>query len=836
MRLERHWFFAGVLGLSICGLCSCSSDEVADIDAKNAPTTDRKAASKTEMPVEKLADSSEKFPSLFAKAAEELGDDWQPVGPGGGGHQEFPAISPHDPNVMFVACDMSGFYRTDNAGQSWHMDDQVSRVSHPPVFHPTDPNVIYVCTRHAINEVMTVRCGWSFWMSEDKGVTWSKVFTHDYEAYANNEVSSLQLDPLDPSHMWISFLHTGDFLTSRDAGQSWEPAAPPKADGDEGKAQTGKTTLGGTARLVLGRLRDGTRTMFRLSNHGVYRTRDEGLTWQDVSPSDSPVIDLNSGATQDAGEETAILFAIGKANGTGPETTNAIWRSTDGGESWQDMSQQFLASVDPDGRIISMRRVESCGRTPSTLYISADVRNGRDHWYHGAFKSTDGGDSWQFLMPTPAMNDEFRQRHSEAEFEHFEPGWVPLEFTWWWGGNAMHFAVSPTDPDRLLWTDMGRTLATFDGGKTWRNLYCNRGELEHYSSRGLEVTGGFRVVFDPHHDGRMWIAYNDIGNWRSDDGGLTWRYAMRGAKHRLSMYELAVDPDIPGRLYGASSNVHDLPRWRYIVRDPKGYTGGFVITNDGGLTWTTQGEGLPEAACTGLVLDPTSDQDNRTLYVVAFGHGVYKSEDSGRTWTRKVSGMESYLELNENVFSISRGMDGTLYAAITKRVRFSPGKPRDSRAGAVFISEDGAESWQRIGPQLPEEPSRKKNDFSFVWDVVASPHDPDEVLVACAMDVHSHTNAPGGVYRSKDRGKTWKRIFKHARCCRVDYHPTDPNVLFCGGDDGLHWSLDQGETWQPAEGLPFKAEISRANVAPNDPDRIWVTTWGGGVWTGKFRK
>jgi hypothetical protein len=383
---------------------------------------------------------------------------------------------------------------------------------------------------------------------------------------------------------------------------------------------------------------------------------------------------------------------------------------------------------------------------------------------------------------------------------------------------------------------MGRTIGTQDGGSTWKNLYCNRGELEYYRSRGLDVTGGYRVVFDPHHEDRMWIASNDIGNWRSDDGGLTWRYAMRGAKHRLCMYELSPDPDIPDRLYGASSGVHDLPRWRYISSDPKQYTGGFVISDTGGLTWTTQGEGLPEAACTGLALDPRSDRDNRTLYLIAMGHGVYKSIDSGTTWQRKVAGMESYLALNENLFSLAQGSDGVLYASITKRVRLTPGKRTDSRGGALFVSEDGAESWRRVGPQTPEKLSNAKNELSFIWDVGVSPHNPDEVIVACCVDPHSGTDAPGGLYRSRDRGATWQRIFANPRCCRVDYHPTDPDVLFCGAGNGLHWSLDAGATWQPARGLPFKEEVNRANVDPRDPDRIWVTTWGGGVWTGKFRK
>lgn len=823
MKHSNRCLIESILALSAFCLLSCSSEEASNNEAKSASNVSEKTSSATPVVGSNEKPSVQAAPdnSVSIAAHKELGDDWRPVGPGGGGHQEFPAISPHEPDLMFVACDMSGFYRSENAGKTWHMDDQVSRVSHSPVFHPTDPNVIYVCTRHAINGVMSIRCGWSFWTSNDRGQTWSRTFTKDYKGFSTNEVSALVLDPDNPSRMWISFLHSGDILTSSDAGNSWD--------------QLSTGAIQGTARLFLGRKQNGAQTLFKHTDARAYKSVDGGATWVDVSPSKAPVIDLSGATINQDGQQTTILYALGKPIETGPKTKGAVWRSTDDGDTWEDLSPQFLAGADPAGRIAWTRRIGVCASNPRTVYVSADAHGARGSWCHGVFKSTDAGESWKYLFPTHAMHDEFRLRKEKAKFDHFKPGWVPLEFTWGWGGNAMHLEVSATDADRLLWTDMGRTISTLDGGKTWQNLYCNRGELGHYGSRGLEAMGGFRVVFDPHHDGRMWIAYNDIGNWRSDDGGLTWRYAMRGAKHRLSMYELRADPDIPDRLYGASSGVHDLPRWRYIARDPKQYKGGFVISHDGGLNWKTQGEGLPEAACTALVLDPKSDQDNRTLYVVAYGHGVYKSVDSGATWTRKVSGMESYLELNEHVFSMEQATDGTLYAAITKRVRGGRGKPLESRGGALFISEDGAESWRPIGPQLPETPSKAKNEFSFLWDVVTSPHDPDEVLVACAMDLHSKTGAPGGVYRSKDRGKTWQRVFEKPRCCRVDYHPTDSTVLFCGADDGLHWSLDAGKTWQPAVGLPFKAEISRANVDPHDPNRIWVTTWGGGVWTGKFR-
>ena len=831
-RIVLTRFLSTVLvSLVLCFLASCGDKDSVPIASKGQPSDREKTSSAEPIlstgangPTDDDRTGDGKPNVKVASRTQPLGDEWRAVGPGGGGKQEFPAISPHDPSLMFVACDMSGFYRSEDAGQNWRMLDQVRRITHPPVFHPTDPNVVYVCARHFNYVGMNVISGWGFYVSTDRGQSWSRVFTHDYKGYSRNEVSALVLDPDEPKRMWLAFRDSGDVMTSRDGGESW-------VNIDQ---ETGKKLTRGIERFVLGI--SGQRILFAHSGDNVYKSADEGVSWEEISPGNGTVIDLIGATTNDDVEQTTLLYALGTPSDTGTETTNAIFRSKDDGATWEDLSPQFVAGVDPGGRIVRMRRIETSLADPNTAYVSAELRDVKGRWHYGMLKSIDAGDTWSFLFPRYEMHEEFRLQRHLAQFDDFEPGWVPLEFNWFLAGSAINMAVSPSDPDQLLWTDMGRTMGTQDGGKTWKGLYCNRGKPRYYNSRGLDVTGGFRVVFDPHHENRMWIASNDIGNWRSDDGGVNWRYAMRGAKHRLCMYELRVDPDIPDRLYGASSGVHDMPRWRYIAQDPATFKGGFVISDDGGLTWTTQGEGLPEAACVGLVLDPTSDQDNRTLYISVYGHGVYKSVDSGKTWQRKVNGMESYIDLNANFFSMARSSDGTLYASITNRVRFVPGKGNDSRGGALFISKDGAESWRRIGPQTPEEPSRTKNEFSFIWDVVTSPHNPDEVIVACSVDPHSRTSAPGGIYRSRDCGATWQRIFGHARCCRADFHPTDPDVLFCGTGSGLHWSSDAGDNWHPVEGIPFKEEVNRANVDPSDPNRIWVTTWGGGVWTGLFRK
>src|SRR5271157_2618744 len=89
-------------------------------------------------------------------------DAWRILGPGGGGAQFYPAVSPHDPNLVLVACDMTGAYISENGGQSWRLFNLRSPVTFF-AFDPQDPKVIYAGAD-------------ALWRSEDRGHTWGLVY------------------------------------------------------------------------------------------------------------------------------------------------------------------------------------------------------------------------------------------------------------------------------------------------------------------------------------------------------------------------------------------------------------------------------------------------------------------------------------------------------------------------------------------------------------------------------------------------------------------------------------------------------------------------------------
>ncbi|MFC1479621.1 WD40/YVTN/BNR-like repeat-containing protein [Planctomycetota bacterium] len=138
--------------------------------------------------------------SLYISAEEKR---FTPVGLGGGGAMYAPSSSIHDPNLMFVSCDMGGFYRSENSGKSWDMVDfrqtRSSTVCRP-VFHPINPNVVFVKNL----------------VSFDKGKTWKPL---SEKAPFGRNVSEIALDPRNGTAIIVGT--DAAAYISKDSGKTW---------------------------------------------------------------------------------------------------------------------------------------------------------------------------------------------------------------------------------------------------------------------------------------------------------------------------------------------------------------------------------------------------------------------------------------------------------------------------------------------------------------------------------------------------------------------------------------------------------------------------------------
>jgi photosystem II stability/assembly factor-like uncharacterized protein len=727
--------------------------------------------------------------ALLAFAGDARPGGFHIVGPGGGGAMFHPTISPHDANTVLVNCDMTGAYITQDGGKSWRMFN-LRGVVQFFVFDPVDKNVIYAQAT-------------GLWRSEDQGFTWrllcpkpaaikgiKRSSDHADEHLItepdplDGEPMAMAIDPVDSKKLYVAAgdrkTHKAALFVSHDAGASW----------------TRDTDLPGTvSKIWVYPASSPNARMLLIGGPGFIGKKTPSGMQRIPVPSTNEVTELSAGFRADG---TAVIYvAAGKS---------AFVTQNDGKE-WRKVSLGSGAG--------NMRAAATSLRNPDTAYLSYnDLQEDGKKWL-GVAKTVDAGNSWKAVW-----KEESRAGAKSAANIH--DAWITERFGPDWGENPLMIGVADQDANISYATDLGRTMRTLDGGANWVATYSQKSGEDGWTSTGLDVTTTYGYHFDPFDSKRQFISTTDIGLFRSEDAGKSWVSSTQGVpKDWLNTtYWIVFDPAVRGRVWSVNSWTHDLPRpkmWR--KSGIQNYRGGVCVSHDGGKTWTKSNEGMEQTAATHIILDPTSPKEARVLYVAAFGRGVYKSTDSGKSWKLKNNGIT---QREPFAWRLIRDQRGILYLIIARRSEDgSIGTPQD---GAIYKSADGAEHWEAV--PLPEG-SNGPNGLAIDQD------NPERLyLAAWARDTGEHGEG-GGIYLSEDGGKSWRHVLdrdRHVYDITID--PRDSGQLYAAGFESSAWrSSDRGETWTRIAGFNFKWG-HRVIPDPQDPQSIYITTFGGGVWHG----
>jgi photosystem II stability/assembly factor-like uncharacterized protein len=201
------------------------------------------------------------------------------------------------------------------------------------------------------------------------------------------------------------------------------------------------------------------------------------------------------------------------------------------------------------------------------------------------------------------------------------------------------------------------------------------------------------------------------------------------------------------------------------------------------------------------------------------GQGVYKSTDSGKAWALKNSGLPGKEPF---AYRLSLDSTGALYLIIARRsTDGSFGKDDD---GALYRATDGAEHWTRI--PLPSGVNGPRG-------LAIDPTNPKRLYLAAWGRNLPHQSEGGGVYISDDRGASWKPGWtRDQHVYDVTLDAKHPEVLYAAGYESSIWrSADRGKSWKRIPGFNFKW-ANRVILDPQHEDQIYITTFGGGVWHG----
>ena len=455
---------------------------------------------------------------------------WQPLGLTGNGGMFAPAISPADPKLMMLNCDMSGAYLSRDGGEHWqmiHHSQLRSSTRCRPAFHPQDAGTIFAAESGAGMKV-----------SRDGGETWTAVPGPPREL-----CGEIAIDPGHPDRMMAGDRQS--VFLSPDGGKTWHACHGPH--GETVSFHFDQTSPSGR------------RVMFAATSNGIWQCDDGGTTWSEKCAGlPWKGIRSFSGGSR-ASNGLTVLYCVIPSRVEEGNFAGGVFKSVDRGDTWSTaMGRGINIDTAPADQwahnpIAQYQWVLATNVDPKVVYALNSNTGVYPPHHTAVFRSDDAGEHWRAtFFPDPR----FKVCNVEQDFNTVADGQFYQQ-------PAFGAAINASNPDRLVQVS-DWVYYTINGGKDWKCGHARRAGGSRtsatWSNNGLVVTTAWNYYIDPFEPARHYIAYTDIGLGRSLDAGKTWTWWGKGrAPWRNTCYELAFDPETPGRIWAPSPTSTTSP-------------------------------------------------------------------------------------------------------------------------------------------------------------------------------------------------------------------------------------------------------------------------------------
>ena len=682
------------------------------------------------------------------------GMKWRNIGPKRGGRSLGISGSPGRKNEYYFGAVGGGLWKTVDSGLNWKpvTDGQLNSSSVGAVaVAETNPDVIYIGTGETQLRGNIMQ-GDGVYKSTDAGETWENVGLNETQAIAR-----VRVHPTDPDVVFVAAL-----------GHPYGPN----------------------------------------EERGVFRTKDGGVTWEKVL-----YVSDKAGAADliiDRTNPDVIYASIWQVYRTpwkmwGGGGDCGLWKSTDGGDTWEELTNNPGMPEKPVGKI----GVTVSPANPNRVWAIVEANEG------GVFRSDDAGKTW-----TRTNSDrKLRQR-------------------------AFYYSRIYADPkdENIVYTLNTGFYKSTDGGET----FDTRIEVPHGDNHDLWI--------DPNNPMRM-ANSNDGGGNVSNNGGESWTDQDFPTSQ---LYHIMVTNDFPYHVCGAQQDNSTMcipsEGWDFKqARGPKsdyyypvgGGESGYIAQHPTNLDWFYAGSqgalltkfnrstgyerdiqvyprffsGEPASALPErwqwtfpIIFSP---KDPNRLYTCS--QHVWMTEDDGQSWT-KISPDLTYAEpetLGETGGVITNDMNGPeIYATV---FALAPSYHdvntiwAGSDDGLMHITRNHGESWENITP--PDLP--KHSRISIIDE---SKHNPGTAYIAVKR--YQMEDRKPYIWKTSDYGKTWTKITKGIRADDfihvVREDPYTPGLLYAGGEHTVYVSFDDGANWHSLQLNMPDTQISDLQVTDKD--------------------